>query len=291
MFSRTIDGIYVNRYSSTSEVLSTDVNYENRSRWKSSVTEKDGSPDLHQDWFGVREGAKKVFEYIETGWADGVSQIEEAVGTFKLPPTDSLRPRLVRGDFGDELDIQEMYQGNLDQAWTRLEPSPIRSGTRYTICVDIGGHCGLTQEDLFWPGAAAYMLAKAAIDAGRPVRVIAYHNSEGAFNKGPASMLASIEVKPFLQRISPDKLALLALSGYWRVVGFKTIMIPPWRVAMGLGRTRNMSKEALQQCLSLTESKQDKLVKVPALRSQKQAQEFLDEQFQELFNIQQEDAA
>ncbi|MEW6358490.1 MAG: JAB domain-containing protein [Planctomycetota bacterium] len=69
-------------------------------------------------WHGV-ENAEDIFTYAKTGWTDGVRRTTEALKCLGIPRISSFHRQRRQGDFGDYIDMQRIYSGDVARAWTK----------------------------------------------------------------------------------------------------------------------------------------------------------------------------
>lgn len=264
-------------YSGTQEILQGDIFHLNESEAKYSLYKHyDNDPRNSKRWFGVEGGSTALFDYVEHGWREGVIKIERLMHAIKVPNMTHLRPRITRGDHGDEFDIHAAYAGEFDRLWTRMQRMPTRPDTRYCIAVDICGNASEDSDSLFWPGAAAYATAKGLIAAGKPVRIVVYMQTRKSYSRNPDThtppemFFAAWDLKGYQQTLSPDKIALAALSGYFRSVGFKLLYMQPYQITSGMGQAQHPSKEELRDYLRLKNN--EILMYLGGVRSRDKAQ-------------------
>jgi hypothetical protein len=101
----------------------------------------------------------------------GVARIEKATKELTIPAIASIKRRIVRGPEGDELDMQRVWQGDLDLAWSRAKRTHVATNARVLLCVFVGAPGGAEASEVAWRGVAALALASALIAAGYTVNV------------------------------------------------------------------------------------------------------------------------
>ena len=104
----------------------------------------------------------------------GVARIERLSAQIKTPAPVSIRRRMTRGAEGDELDMQRVWQGDLDNAWTRSKRLHSVSASRVLIGVFVGAPGNEDSERVAWRGVAALALADALEAGGYTVNVRAF---------------------------------------------------------------------------------------------------------------------
>jgi len=202
----------------------------------------------NRSWFGVGS-VQEVKNATSKGWPKGLKRIRESIKALVPRGVATIRRRRIRSDFGDHLDMQAVYSGNLDRAWGTTERRVQRGlgRTVTTLLVNIGGLAHLSSEALFWKGAAAVALADALEKSGRSVRIVAFSSARGVYLKyGFEHKLTTItvEVKAPNMPLDCQRLATVsALAGFFRFYIFRARHDAPDHVDSGLGSTVRFTQE------------------------------------------------
>ena len=173
-------------------------------------------------------GAPTVSEFfnrLDKGWQDGAERLMKlAVREFS---TLSVRRRRVRGDQGDELDMQAVWRGDVSRAWTRTRRQSRPAMRQVNIVCNLGASWSTSSETLFWRGASALRLAAALSEAGYNVGI---YGGEGGDNTG--SSVNNLTVAQFVEIKAPDMpldvsalAAITCMSGFFRTSLFAGIVI------------------------------------------------------------------
>lgn len=191
------------------------------------------------NWLGVPTRAG-VAEILDHGWAEGLAKVRRVLAKLSLPKMPSIRRHKVRADFGDEIDMQRVYGGNLATAWgtTKRLADPRRKATPacVNIVVRVGGHCGMSSEQLFWQGAAAVALVDALKKSGRACKLTAFSHCASSDSDASVEALVDIRVLEPGQQPDLEKLAaVLCLAGFFRTEVFKAMCNMPVVPATHLG--------------------------------------------------------
>ena len=96
------------------------------------------------NWFGVEGGVDGVNKAIREGWPEGVkmaNEIKEELGNVELPSAPCIKRKRRRGDFGEEVDMQKVYSGQLDTAWTQIQKADTYGNPIITIRSQTNGSC------------------------------------------------------------------------------------------------------------------------------------------------------
>lgn len=184
---------------------------------------------LGHDWCGT-SNAKKAREtptqttlrLIREGWDEGVKLMDSVAGSVDIPTPLSIRRRNVWSDQGDEVEMQRVWQGQLDTAWRRVA-KPLGMGPkRVRVVIDSIAGGSEDQQRMRWRGVAAMKLADALINAGYSVQV------ESAF-KGhdDGEWIARVIVKEYTAPLDLSSLAATtALPAFFRALGHDWHFIP-----------------------------------------------------------------
>lgn len=219
----------------------------NRYNWR---LYREGTDTDHKpDWYGPTNncsvqtlekalaGDPELGKTIQSMWA----QLDQATGKKLVSYEQQIqvsKRRRIRSDFGDELDIHKVYQGQLDRAWSRTERVVIDSKhTLVTLFVDIGGNVGVDAVDALWRAVTTTRLVSELEAAGKSVKVVVGGSSSGALTGTGLLTTVSVVVKNYNQPLSLERLAAMTHLGFYRSFGFAAKMIFRQRVAPNLGHS------------------------------------------------------
>lgn len=190
-------------------------------------------------WYGVEGGAKAVRELERKGWPEGLQKAREAIGAIEAPKVRSYRRERRRADFGDTLDIQRVYRGDLARAWeTRVRRVTAGHSLVSRIYVGVHGAHTLSADDLFWPGAAACVLADTLEASGRSTEIIVFNAVRKVFREQDDKLVSLVNVKPAGTLIDLESLATItALSGWFRTHLFRATLTRDKLVNPHMGAT------------------------------------------------------
>lgn len=190
-------------------------------------------------WHGT-DSMAQTREFIDKGWADGLARVRKAFEALTIPALPSVRRAKVRADFGDEVDMQRVWSGDLSRAWgtTRRQSDPRRKAKQtVTVLCRVGQNCNVSAEQLFWQGAAALALVDALRKSGRSVKLIGYSHSKNVSQDNRFDTLVELAVLEPGQQIDMEKVAsVLCLAGFFRTEFFKAEYNLPAPPHSGLGR-------------------------------------------------------
>jgi len=175
-------------------------------------------------WHGIEGGTAAVMSALSHGYAPGIDMIEALLAKLPAsvkPPVSRLRRR-AWGDAGDSVDMQRVYAGTIDRAFSRTTRQAGRAPKIIRLVVAINGNHKVLATEQAWRGVAALALTKLLTDAGYAVEIIAAYASVGLNPKykTPNFMMTTT----LKQARSPLDLSTLASSmtimGFPRHVGF-----------------------------------------------------------------------
>ena len=190
-------------------------------------------------WFGVRD-ITDVERLARDGWPEGLAELRRELDVLSVPRLRNVRRRKARADFGDAVDMQAVYSGNLARAWetTRREAGTQAKDQHVTVVANLSVACKVRAQDVFWRGAAAMRIVDALLESGRNVQVFAYDYVRGDLMRKPYDESAyAFKVKDYGQHIAPERLAFaLCLPAVLRWYIFKVQCSNEQRVQKGLGK-------------------------------------------------------
>lgn len=184
--------------------------------------------DGSRDWYGV-ETHKDVERLAETGWKEGADRAIETIKSLNVKDLflPSRRRKRVFADSGDTLDMQRLWNGQLDTAWHTTAKAVSRGKSRATVTIlcEMTAPHYVDSHEFFWRGAASLVLTKALEESGRRVKIIAYNYTTSTFHDTPdnkTNLFSSIVCKNTSERLDIERVAtLLCLGGSLRHYFFK----------------------------------------------------------------------
>lgn len=207
---------------------------ESRSHLKRSVTERSGG----KSWWGWNGGFDTLNKMLDEGWSEGLAKMEKYLGELSLPMMRSNKRVKKRAAFGDEIDIQRIYNGDLERAWSTTERQIGSAVGRNNaiIQVDIATSAGTSSDSAFWRGAAATALTKIIVESGRSVQIIITETTSGVFNGSRDYQLNTTMLKEFDQPMDMENIMLCTSVGFFRGYGFKAKLLDEkYTLSGGLG--------------------------------------------------------
>jgi len=207
-----------------------------------------------EKWWGVAS-LDKFKELVENGWEEGAKKVKEVEKSLpEIPILKAMRPTLVRREYGDVIDMQSVYMGDLDHAWEGLHRGTRRADLRYTIYASIGNNHTVHGNDFFYPMALAISWANRLISAGQTVRIVALINTVGLFANDRSGVTDTlITLKGWGDPLLPDILSIFALGGAFRYIGFKAKSCTPYQIANNYGYSDFNRYDSLKQSIPINE--------------------------------------
>ncbi len=243
-------------FENLSELANLSVHPLNAEEWESQVNAKHRS----RDWWGM-DGIAEVRKACELfGWEEGVNKGMAAFSELKAPQLPSFKRHRCYRSTGHTFDMQRLYSGKPEKAWrsSKREQSENKLAHRglVNIVVNIAANCGVSADQFFWRGALAMLYAKALMESGRRVRILAVMPVDGWVESNPNNkrgskhLMIAVEVKAFGQSLNMQQMfSMTALSGFFRYYGFKAILSTPFKVGDGLGHSVSVVEEILHPLL------------------------------------------
>lgn len=182
------------------------------------------------EWCGLDANAgpsptEATIALARNGWAAGVNLLSDIPADDEPPAPRTVRRRMRWGDYGDDVDMQRIWAGQLETAWRRPTKAQAHGPARFRIIVDSIAPSGENAASMRWRGVAALRLSDALTEAGYSVQVesgFIARGNEDANNK----YVLRVIVKPYE---APLDLAALAattvLPAFFRALGHEWYLI------------------------------------------------------------------
>lgn len=108
---------------------------------------------------------------VRDGYPAGVKMIEAVSKNVTAPTPMSVRrvPRWANN--GDDIDMQRVWNGDLDSAWRTTHRASRRGPQRVRVLIDSIADGGASAKSMCWRGVAALKLADLLTEAGYSVQV------------------------------------------------------------------------------------------------------------------------
>lgn len=214
-----------------------------KGRFATSVTSKNNQPS----WWGHGgAGYATVLEQVKHGDTELYKRLKgmvsKLVPDFTVATSHQVRKRRKRfsSDTGMSIDMDRVYQGNLDRAWTRMRKVERPSTTNKSVAIFINASIsgGTNARDAVWRAACALATTDYLTERGYNVKIYVGHKVRSCYQGSSSSnYIFSMKVKDYMQHVSPEYLAVACSVGFFRGLGFKAIMLEDkYELDYGLGR-------------------------------------------------------
>jgi len=193
--------------------------------------------DMGVEWFGLPDIDQTV-DAINHGWSEGVDKVMQATNDLQIDiESTCIKRRRRRSDFGDEIDMQSVYAGDIDRAWTTTARQRTSAPKQLTVNIDLGANCQIKSDALFWRGAAALYLADKLTDSGYQVAINGCYAIAGVA-KGRRNSGVIVPIKRREEPLNlPSLAATVCLAGFLRSALFYRILRNGFVVKPTLGRS------------------------------------------------------
>lgn len=147
-------------------------------------------------------------------------------------------------DQGDELDIEKVYNGELDTCWSKTIRKEFDASHKFvTLFIENGGAWKTSVRDSFWRAAIAVYLTRELQAAGKSVRIVVGGTGVGCFKRNSKILSTSMTVKEYNQQINLERVAAMTHLGFFRCMTFATMNVAPYRLSSGYGSFTEINAE------------------------------------------------
>lgn len=182
------------------------------------------------NWMGLKGEAKKdetsfdaTRRLIRDGWRKGVDLMSEISKDISLPAPRMIRRAQRWMEQGDDVDMQRIWSGNLEQAW-RGTHRDFRSGPqRVRLLIDAIETGGEDADTMRWKGVAALKLADALTEAGYSVQIESVIHCPDSSEGGKHKFTCRVIVKDYTSPVD-----LLTLAATTAMPAFFRSLIHYW---------------------------------------------------------------
>jgi len=195
-----------------------------------------------------------------------IVKLNEKVGgavTSYSQKLEVAKRKKIKGSHGDEIDIHNVYQGNLDKAWTRTKRIEASSKLHLaTLFIEIGDNWSVDYKESLWRAAVAARLVRELENSGKSVKVIVGACTSNTYINCSKETTLSITVKEYGSKLSMERLAAMTHLGFFRVFGFAAFSAQDkYEVSSGLGSSKQLERHNIPlQFKSQVESGSTKMV-------------------------------
>lgn len=170
-------------------------------------------------WYGAGCGnGDDVQKLLRDGWTEGRQRVDAfmaKLGDVEAMPLD-IRRRITRCDFGDHLDIGDVYAGRMATAWTRARRKSAQGPKHVDLLANMICAAGDSAEVLFWRGAAAVALCDKLEAAGYMVRLVV---GFGGPHPGGEEVSCRVTIKDHGLPMDIATASAVIMPGFFRAVG------------------------------------------------------------------------
>lgn len=203
-----------------------------------------------ESWWGCIGGFDAVVKHTKSGWP----ALREKVAAMmrgmdlELPNFPSRivqrRRKRRRDDHGDALDINRVWNGELDKAWehpARVERIALNT-KRMTLAFDVTSNARVTNEMALWRAALCIALCDALARAGRVFEIWVIDSASDPFVRDvpcPPRLWSGWRVKRANDPLVLDRLCAMVSVGFVRSAGFIAMGCGPWSPRASFGCALN----------------------------------------------------
>ncbi len=137
---------------------------------------------------------------------------------------------------GDELDIEKVYNGDLDSCWTSSYRKEFDASHKFvTLFIENGENWNVDVHKSFWRSAIAVYLTRELQRAGKSVRIVVGNCGRGSMERNHKLLTSSMTVKEYNQQMNLERVAAMTHLGFFRCVGFALMNVAPYKLSAGYG--------------------------------------------------------
>ena len=212
-------------YSSVQEFVQDAQSFEPTDHNRRLLDDNGRESGRSYDWMGfdTPHTIKQVDSLINSGWNEGAEKLSTLSEGISSPEIDSVKRRVLWTDQGDELDMARVYSGQSDQAWRTTRRRNTRQPRFFHIAVELFHTARIESAHMFYPGAAALVLADLLTQAGHQVKISAIMHARNAGTdegKNAEILTAIVGVKDYADPVNLASLAAsTALPAFFRMMG------------------------------------------------------------------------
>lgn len=195
------------------------------------------------------------------------------------------RRRKIKSNFGDELDIHKIYQGDLERSWTRTVRDEVDQNHHLvTILVDIGANYKVDCSHSLWLGAVTLKIVKELEAAGKSIKIIVGDGGKNTFSNSVKNCTTTMVVKNYNEGLSHTRLAAMCHLGFFRTFCFAAFFSDPHLFPNpGLGKYFPLKPGVVPvQMKSEVDNGHTKLVYVKTAHNIRQAQGVLADAYEQM---------
>lgn len=207
----------------------------------------------NKNWYGAtNHNAKDTLnhaligdEVLYNSLKNKIGLLDREVGTYTKDYQQQIqmsRRKKFKSDFGDEMDIHKVYQGQCNIAWTKTKRVEVNQVKHLvTILVDYVGNCDESVDDTLWRAAVAVKLVDDLTKAGKSVKLVCGSVSSNSMVGISKLLSTSVVIKKFNERLSLSRLSAMTHLGFFRSAGFAMLCAQNNKMTVGLGHACDLS--------------------------------------------------
>lgn len=170
---------------------------------------------------------------------------------LKMPAADSIKRKLVRGTFGDELDIHQVNNGALDRAWTKRRKTRIKNVPTYCLMMQTSFPWHFDSRRYGYIGPAlAYALMELGRKAGHNVSMVGYSYAGEPFVGSRNDYLWTVPIAVTGKRLLLTNFSRFTLGAFSRYFGCYAMCDIAEPYATGLGLPHVLTDEEPKKFLA-----------------------------------------
>jgi len=211
MIIQKLNGLHFVHYDDVTEIMNTKPKEDRFDRTYGSKGQY-----ISRDWLGTNS-IHEFHNNMIHGWPEAVKRTE-CLKIAGVPIIRKQKRFKKQSDFGDELDIQKVYGGDLDTAWLTFERKDTEDDGKHvvTIVVDMSTHGGIPGDKAFWKGATAAILCDQLTARGKSTEIIAINYISNVFVRSYDKLCNAVTVKDSMYPTDREMLHAILSPGFHR---------------------------------------------------------------------------
>lgn len=202
----------------------------------------------------VTDPERQLPPFLANGWPAGAAKARALAAelTALVPPPVDRRRRQVWSDDGDTLDLDRAWAGQWETAYRTSKRTTAAGQPVVSIAATWGVSCSVSDEALYWNGAAALALADLLEDAGYRVELLAV--APGHTNSSKThGCVTVVTIKGADEPLRPDAVAaVLCNVSIFRYYGLLGLAASAGTVSRLLGHWDWKAADALALAVQAT---------------------------------------
>lgn len=186
---------------------------------------------------GTRDQHLAMDKMLTNGWPTGVRHAQKLANRMSVQQPQSRKRRRRRGPVGGDIDMDRVYSGQLDTAWTKTARLNKSAPATAHILVNTTVPARKNSDVIYWRGAVAWQLCQQLEQSGYSVRV-SIACPVILFDGHDTEVTITVDVKQSYQRMNPTSM----IAGIAHPAIFRLYMLAAiyqrseYKVGSGLGK-------------------------------------------------------